>query len=66
MPIKWTTWRNGQILRKAQPLRPNQEETENIKRPVTSTEIENVIKTFPTSKSQMASQVNSIKHLEKR
>ena len=31
--------------------RLNQEETENINRPVTSTEIETVIKTLPTDKS---------------
>ena len=35
--------RNGQILRKAQLLRLNQEEIENINRPITSTEIETVI-----------------------
>ena len=29
----------------------NQEETENINRPITSTEIENVIKNLPTNKS---------------
>ena len=45
----------------------NQEETENINRPKTSAEIEPVIKNLPTNKAQdqMASQVNSIKHLEK-
>ena len=48
--------------------RLNQEETENIKRPIISTEIEILIQTLPTNKSpdQMASQGNSIKHLEKR
>ena len=47
--------------------RLNQEETENINRPITSNEIETVIKNLPTTKvqDQMASQVNSIKHLEK-
>ena len=45
----------------------NQEEIENINRTITSTEIETVIKNLPTSKiqDQMASQANSIKHLEK-
>ena len=45
-------------------LRLNQEERENINRPITSTEIETVIKNLPTNKAQdqMASQVNSIKH----
>ena len=41
--------------------RLNQEEIENINRPVTSTEIETVIKNLPTNKAQdqMASQANS-------
>ena len=48
-------------------LRLNQEEIENINRPITSTEIETVIKNLQKTKAQdkMASQVNSIKHLEK-
>ena len=47
--------------------RLNQEEIENINREIRSTEIETVIKNLPRNKSldQMASQVNSIKHLEK-
>ena len=52
MPIKWTTGRNGQILRKVYNLpRLNQEETENINRLITSNEIETVIKNLPTNKS---------------
>ena len=45
----------------------NQEELENINRPITSSEIETIIKIFQPTKvqDQMASQVNSIKHLEK-
>ena len=42
MPIKWTTRRNGQILGKVYFPRLNQEELENINRPITS-EIETVI-----------------------
>ena len=44
-----------------------EEEIENMNRPITSHEIETVIKNLPTNKSpdQMTSQVNSIKHLEK-
>ena len=44
----------------------NQEEIKNLNRPIISTEIEAVIKKLPTNKTQdqMASQVNSIKHLE--
>ena len=47
--------------------RLNQEEIENIKRPITSTEIETVIKNLPPNQSpeQMASQANSIKLLQK-
>ena len=47
--------------------RLNQEEIENINRPITSTEIETVIKNLPTNKAQdqKASQVNSIKRSEK-
>ena len=47
--------------------RLNQEEIENINRPNTSTEIETVIKNLWTNKAQdqMASQANSIKHLQK-
>ena len=47
--------------------RLNEEEIENMNRPITSTEIEAVIKNLPTTKAQdqMASQANSIKHLEK-
>ena len=47
--------------------RLNQEEIENKNRPITSTEIESVIKTSQQTKvqGQMASQVNSTKHLEK-
>ena len=55
------------FLEKYNLLSLNQEEIENINRPVPSTEIETVIKNLPTNKSQdqMVSQVNSIKHLEK-
>ena len=55
------------FLEKHKLLRVKQEEIENINRPITSTEIETVIKNLPTTKAQdqMASQANSIKHLEK-
>ena len=47
--------------------RLNQEEIEKMNRPITSTIIESVIKNLPTIKAQdqLASQANSIKHLEK-
>ena len=41
-------------------------EIENINRPTTSNDIESVIKPLPTTvQDQMASQVNSMKHLKK-
>ena len=47
--------------------RLKQEEIEIMNNPITSTEIEAMIKNLPKSKAQdqMASQENSIKHLEK-
>ena len=47
--------------------RLNQEEIENLNRPITTTEIETVIINLPKNKSQdqTASQVNSTKNLEK-
>ena len=55
------------FLEKHNLLRLSQEEIENINRPITSTEIKTVIKNLPKNKAQdqMASQANSIKHLEK-
>ena len=46
--------------------RLNHEEIKILNKPITSTEIETVIKNLPKNKSQMASQVNSIKCFEKR
>ena len=45
----------------------NQEEIENLNRPITSTEIQSVIRNLPANKSpvQTASQLNSTKNLEK-
>ena len=47
--------------------RLNQEEIKIMNNPITSTEIKAVIKNLPKTKAQdqMASQENSIKHLEK-
>ena len=55
------------FLEKNNLLRLSQEGTENINRQITSTEIETVIKNLSTNKDQdkTASQVISIKHLEK-
>ena len=48
-------------------LKLNQEEIENLNRPITSTEIETVIRTFQQTKAQVqtASQLNSTENLEK-
>ena len=45
----------------------NQEEIQNLNRPITSTEIETIIRTLPANKAQdqMISQLNSTKNLEK-
>ena len=45
----------------------NQEEIENLYRPITSTEIETVIRNLPANKSpgSKASQLNSTKNFEK-
>ena len=44
----------------------NQEEIENLNRPITSTEIETVIRNLETkAQVQMDSQLNSTKNLEK-
>ena len=45
----------------------NQEEIENLNRPITSAEIETVIEIFQQTKAQvqMASQLNSTKNLKK-
>ena len=55
------------FLEKHNPPKLNQEEIENRNRPITSTEIETVIKNLPTNKSPGPDvfMANSIKHLEK-
>ena len=50
MPIKQTTWKKWTNSQKNFPKR-NQEEIENLHRPITSTEIETNKKKLPTSKS---------------
>ena len=49
MPKKWTTWKL--YLEKYNFPKLNQEEIENLNRPITSMEIETVIKNLPTNKS---------------
>ena len=67
MPIKWTTWgKNGQILRKHNLPRLNQDEVENMNRKITSSEMEAIIELYPTTtkknaQGQVNSQANSTK-----
>ena len=49
MAIKWITWKNGQILRKIQSSKTK--EIKIMNNPITSTEIEAVIKNLPKNKS---------------
>ena len=52
MPIKWTNLEEmDKFLEKYNFPKLNQEETENLNRPITSTEIETVIRNLPTNKS---------------
>ena len=51
MPIKWTMQKMDTFLEKYNFPKLDQEEIENLNRPITSTEIETVIKNFPANKS---------------
>ena len=57
----------GRFLEKFNLPRLNQEEIELMNNPITSTEIDTVVKNLPKTKAQdqIASQENSIKRLEK-
>ena len=57
----------GKFLEKYNFPKLNQEEIENLNRPIASTEIKLYFKIFQQTKTQdqMASQENSIKHLQK-
>ena len=67
MAIKNKLEEMARFLEKFNLPRLNQEEIEIMSNLVSSTEIEAVIKNLPKNKAQdqMASQLNSIKHLEK-
>ena len=67
MPIKWKTQKKWTNSQKSTIFQDNQNEIEKTNGPITRTEIETVIKNFQYTKvqDQMASQANSIKHLEK-
>ena len=50
-PIKWAIWRNEQIPRNSYTTKTETGRTENLNRPITSKEIELVIKKMPKNKS---------------
>ena len=68
MPIKQTTWKKMDKFLEKYNNHPRltQEEIEIMNRPITSTEMETVIKNLPTNKSPGPDgfTANSIKHLE--
>ena len=52
MPIKWTTGKKwDKLLEKYKFPKLNQEKIENLNRPITSAEIETVIRNLPANKS---------------
>ena len=54
MPIKWTIWSKWnfvKFLEKYNFLKLNQEEIEDLNRPITSMEIETLIRNLPTKKT---------------
>ena len=52
MPIKWATWKKWtKFLERYNFPKLNHEEVENLNRPITSTEIEIVIRNLPANKS---------------
>ena len=57
----------GKLLEKFNFSKLNQEEIENLNRPISSMEIETVIRNLPANKSPgpVASQLNSTKNFEK-
>ena len=65
--MKGTAWKKWTFLEKYNFPKLNQEEIENLNRPITSTEIETVIRNLSANKSPgpLASQLNSTKNLEK-
>ena len=55
----------NKFLEKYHLLRLNQNEIKKVNGPITRTKIETVINNFQQTKVQMASQANSVKHLDK-
>ena len=53
MLIKWTTWKKWAFLEKYNFPKLNQEEVQNLNKPITYTEIETVIRNFPANKAQV-------------
>ena len=52
MPIKWTTWKKWtKFLEKYNFPKLNQEEIDDLNRPITSKEIKTVIRNLPANKN---------------
>ena len=51
MPIKWKTWKKWTNSQKCNFPKLNQEEIEDLNRPITSKEIKTVIRNLPANKS---------------
>ena len=67
MPIMWITWKNGQILRKAQPSKTETERNKKFEQTNKQQEIKTVIKNLLKKKSPRPDSFTgeSIKQLEK-
>ena len=51
MPIKWTTWKKWTNSQKSITSKLSQKEIEDLNRPITSKEIETVIRNLPANKN---------------
>ena len=60
MPIKWKPWEKiDEFLEKYNLPKLTQEEIENLNRPITSTEIETIIRNLPANKKPRSKRLHS-------